>query len=196
VRVNAVVHSGGDSVSIGMILPPELAAQMGGGIGLRMDMAIPDSLTGFPAPNVDSIMEANQGDQPDVVNTGRTSTIAGITCQEWEVTPKVVSDSMPFGEKMQMCVTESVPALSAFTSLFEKYMPNMGVDFGEMKKLGRKWFGGRDVVAIRSVVGEIVVQLESSSNTAPDPSFFVLPDGLQPFPVEMLKAMIPATPGT
>lgn len=195
VRVNAVVHAGGDSASIGMILPPELAAQMGGGIGLRMDVAIPDSLTGFPTPNVDSLMEANQGEEPNVVNTGRMSTVGGISCEEWEVTPKSPSDSMPFGDKIQMCVAESIPALRAFTSLFEKYMPDMGVDFSELKKMGQKWFGGRDLVAVRTVMGEIVVQLESSSNTAPDASFFTLPEGLQPFPVEMLKAMIPATPG-
>ena len=195
VRLNAVVHSNGDSASIGIILPPELAAQMGGGIGLRMDVAIPDTVGAFQTPNMDSLMAVNQGEEPTVVNTGRTSTVGGVSCEEWEITPKTPSDSTPFGEKMQMCLTENVPALRAFTTLFEKYMPDFGVDFGELKEMGKKWFGGRDLVAVRSVIGEIVIQLESSSNTAPDASFFTLPDGLQPFPVEMLKAMIPATQG-
>ena len=109
--------------------------------------------------------------------------------------PETPSDSTPFGDKIQMCLTQSVPALRAFTTLFEKYLPEMGVDFSEMKEMGKKWFGGRDLVAVRTVMGEIVIQLESTSNTAPDASFFTLPDGLQPFPVEMLKAMIPATQG-
>jgi hypothetical protein len=199
VRFNAIVHADGDSASVGIILPPELAASMGGGIGLRIDAAIPDTIPGVNVPDMDSLMNANQGEEPKVVNTGQNSTVAGISCEEWEVSAMVPSDSAPFGDKIKLCLAESVPALRAFTSLFEKYMPDLGVDFGEMKQLGQKWFGGRDLVAIRTVMGEngeIVVQLESSSNAAPDASFFTLPDGLQPFPLEMLKAMIPATPGT
>lgn len=191
IRMQAVVHSGGDSASIGIILPPEIAAAMGGGIGMRLDVAIPDTLPGFPMPNLDSLMNAQQGDQPTVTNTGRTATVAGISCEEWEMTPKQ-SDSLPFSGKISMCLAESVPAMRAFTSLFERYMPSMGFDFSEMKEMGRKWFGGRELVAIRTVIGDnqdIVMQLESSTNKAPDASFFTLPDGLSPFPMEMIKGM-------
>lgn len=190
-RMQAVIHPGGDSVSVGVVLPPEIAASMGGGIGLRLDMAIPDTIRNPAMPDLDSLMATNQGQQPSVVNTGRRSTVAGIACEEWEVTPQQ-PDSMPLSGKMQMCLTDQVPALRAFTALFERYMPDLGVDFGEMKEMGRKWFGGRDLVAIRTVIGDnqdIVVQLESATSTAPDASFFVLPEGLQPFPIDMFKGM-------
>jgi hypothetical protein len=190
-RLQAVIHAGGDSASVGIVLPPDVAAQMGGGIGLRLDLAIPDTIRHSAMPNIDSIMAAEQGDEPEVVNTGRTSTVAGVTCEEWELTSQN-QDSIPFGGKIGMCLVEQLPALRAFTSLFEKYLPDLGVDFGEMKERGRKWFGGRDLVAIRTIMGDnqdMVVQLESSSGTAPDASFFVLPEGLQPFPLEALKNM-------
>jgi hypothetical protein len=86
---------------------------------------------------MDSLMNANQGEEPKVVNTGQKSTVAGISCEEWEVSAMVPSDSAPFGDKIKLCLAESVPALRAFTSLFEKYMPDLGVDFGEMKQLGK-----------------------------------------------------------
>ena len=191
VRLNAVVHANGDSASIGIIFPPELAAQMGGGIGLRVDMAIPDKFDGVPVPNIDSMMAANQGQEPTVTNTGRRSTIAGVSCEEWEVTPKVPADSTTFGGKMHLCVAESLPGMKAFNSLVEKYLPDVGIDFSEFKERGKKWFGGREMTPIRMVMGEaqeMVFQLESSTTTAPDASFFVLPEGLQPFPMEMIEA--------
>ena len=55
------------------------------------------------------------------------------------------------------------------------------------------------MTTIRMVMGtegEIVMQLESSTTTAPDASFFVLPDGLQPFPIEAFKSMMPTNSGT
>jgi hypothetical protein len=199
IRFNTVVHGGGDSVSIGIILPPEMAAMTGGGIGMRLDMAIPDKLEGFPVPNFDSLMAENQGEEPVVTNTGRTMMVAGVRCEEWDITPQQPADSIPFGGAMHLCVAENIPAVKAFTTVAEKYLPDMGFDFGKLKERGRKWFGGREMTAIRMVMGhdeEIVFQLESSSNTAPDPSFFTLPDGLEPFPIEMVKAMIPGSQGT
>jgi hypothetical protein len=197
-RLNAVVHANGDSASIGIILPPEIAAMAGGGIGFRYDVAIPDSIPGVPVPNVDSLMEAQQGDEPDVTNTGRTATVAGITCEEWTVTPKVKDATATTFDHVGICVTEDLPALRAFTTVFERHLPDLGFDFDEMKAMGRKWFGGRDIVAIRTVMGadrDIVIELVSSSTAAPDASFFTLPEGLQPFPMEMVKAMLPTNPG-
>lgn len=199
IRVNAIVHAGGDSASVGVILPPELAAMMGGGIGMRLDVPVPDKFDGLPVPNLDSIMEANQGEEPNVTNTGRTSTVAGVSCEEWEMTSRTPSDSTPFDDRVQLCLAENLPAMRAFTSLVEKYLPDLGVDFSEFKERGKKWFGGRELTAIRMVMGanqEMVLQLESSTSTAPDASFFTLPEGLQPFPIEMIKGMIPATRGT
>jgi hypothetical protein len=198
IRMNAVVHAGGDSASIGMIFPPELAAQMGGGIGMRIDVAIPDNFDALRVPDMDSLMEAGQGEEPTVTNTGRTSMVGGVQCEEWEMTPTTSTDSMPFGDKMLLCLAEDLPAMKAFNALVEKYLPDMGLDFDELKEQAKKYFGGREMVPVRMIFGtnqDMVLQLESSSNTAPDASFFTLPEGLQPFPVEMLKAMIPATPG-
>lgn len=192
IRVNAIVHAGGDSASVGIIFPPELAAQMGGGIGMRLDLPIPDKFDGLPVPNLDSLMEANEGEEPNIANTGRTSIVAGVSCEEWEMTPRVPADSTPFGGKFQLCVAENVPGMKAFTSAVEKYLPDIGIDFSEFRERGKKWFGGREMTAVRMVMGDnqdIVFQLESSTNTAPDASFFTLPDGLQPFPMEMVKGM-------
>jgi hypothetical protein len=58
IRINAVVHPGGDSVSVGMVFPPEMAAMTGGGIGFRIDTSIPDGVGKLPRADVDSIMEA------------------------------------------------------------------------------------------------------------------------------------------
>src|SRR5690606_9963148 len=162
IRVNAVVHPGGDSVSVGVVFPPELAAMTGGGIGFRMDLPIPDTVRNLPGPDVDSMMSA---ETPKVTNTGRTSIVAGINCEEWELTPAQPSDSTPFNGPMKLCLAESVPGLKAFSALAEQYLPDFGFDFSAMKEMGRKWFGDRDLIAIRTVMGaadDMVVQLESS----------------------------------
>lgn len=191
-RLQMVIDAEGSAVSLGVVLPPELAAQMGGAIGFRLDLPIPDSL---PLPvNIDSLMTANEDREPEVTNTGRGDVVAGIPCEIWTMTPP--ADSMPADSMtMTLCLAEPVPAMRAINDAVERHLPRFGVDLEEMKAAGRKYFGGRDLMPIRIEMafgtGRVVMQLESVSTDAPDGSLFTLPDGLEPFPLEMFQGMLP-----
>lgn len=189
-RIQATTSAGGDSVSIGVVLPPELAAMMGGGIGMRLDLAIPDSLD-LRGWDLDSLVEANQREQPKPINTGRTDTVAGIACEEWRIPTEPTAET-PNPVPAHLCLATSVPALSAFNTAVERQLPGFAGRFAQWKTAAREWFGGRDLVVVRSVIGEdepIVVQLESVSAAAPDPSFFTLPMGLNPLPLDFVKGI-------
>jgi hypothetical protein len=75
-----------------------------------------------------------------------------------------------------------------------KRVPRFGMDLEEMKAAGRKYFGGRDMMPVRVVVGtggeQFTFQLESISDAMPGPAIFTLPEGLEPFPLEVLEGMI------
>lgn len=192
-RLQAVTNVAGDSLSIGVVMPPELAAQMGGAIGFRIDMAIPDSFP-MPAMNVDSILEAaDEGEMPRVTDTGRTDTVAGIACELWTMEPPL--DSMPNDSTtITMCMAEPSPVMTAISDFMRERVPNFGFDLDEMKEAGKRFFGGRELVPVMVVMDlgnqEIVMRLMSISEAAPDASLFTLPDGLEPFPIEMFQGMI------
>src|SRR5690606_16782708 len=99
VRLVAVVPVSGDSFHVGVVMPPEIAAQMGGGMGFRIDGAIPDSIPmpgGFDSlmTEMDSITDAQREHLTDSwKDTGRRSTVGGSACEEWTMTvdPRVFS---------------------------------------------------------------------------------------------------------
>lgn len=194
-RFQAVVNAAGDSLSLGVVLPPDLAAQMGGSIGFRLDIAIPDSLP-LPVPtmNIDSLLEAaDEGVMPQVTNTGRTDTVAGVPCEIWTMQPAL--DSLPADSMaITMCLAEPSPVMTAINDLMRERVPSIGLDLDEMKEAGKRFFGGRELVPVMMVLDiggqDVVVRLMSVSAEAPDPSFFTLPEGLQPFPIEMFQGMM------
>lgn len=194
-RVQAVVNAAGDTLSIGIIVPPELGAQLGGTIGYRLDLPIPDSLAlptgGF---DLDSLLDAvDEGEQPRVTNTGRTDTVAGVACEIWTMQPPL--DSMPSDStEITMCLTEPTAAMNAINDLTQSRLPNFGFDLEEMKAAGARFFGGRELVPVLVVVGtgdqHVTFRLMAISDAAPDPSFFTLPAELEPFPLAMFQGML------
>ena len=193
-RFQVVTNAAGDSLAMGIVMPPDLAAQMGGGIGFRIDMAIPDSVpVPFAGMNMDSLMSAPEAETPSVINTGRTDTVAGLGCEIWTMSGP--TDSIPVDSvAITTCLAEPTPALTAISELMLKRLPKLGLDIEQMREMGRKYYGGRELVPIRMVLSigtmEFVMQLESLSETSPGQSFFTLPEGLQPFPIEMFTGMM------
>lgn len=194
-RAQLVFHSGSDSVTFAMILPPDLAAMTGGDVGFRIDAAIPDS--GFArSVNYDSLLQASRDDPENTaVNTGTVSTVAGIDCEEWLIGLPQVVDSVanPFSP-IRMCVAEEDGASRAVNDVWHRLMARFGVSEQFLRAGARTWFGDREMVAIRTVVGDdenFVLELESSE-AGTNPAYFTVPDGLTPFPADMLTGMIQA----
>ena len=189
-RVQAIFGANPDSMSIGVTMPPDIAAMMGGGLGFRIDMAIPDSM---PIPFDPDTIET--GPQPTYANTGATETVAGLACEVWTITPAPDSTGHQ-GEALEMCLAPQPPAFKAFKAAMGSRFEQLTSQFTKLAKdQPENPFEGRDLLAVRfRMTGEvdIVVELQSISDASPDPSFFLLPAELQPFPMEMFEGMMGA----
>ncbi len=189
-RLQVILPAGGDTVQLGLVLPPEIAGAMGVSLGYRFDLpldAIPD-----PTTFADSITAKveNGGDSTEFINTGARETVAGIACEVWRVT----SPRDTTGTEVAMCLAEPTPALRSMTEVMERRFPSLARLREKFADSARARFGGRDLLPIRIRVtgpSDMLVELQSISDTAPDASFFVLPAGLDPFPLEMFKGMLP-----
>jgi hypothetical protein len=197
-RIQVVTNAAGDSLAIGVVFPPEISAQMGGGIGYRLDFEVPDSFA-FPVLGLDSLLAAASEDDvdgPEAINTGQTDTVAGIPCEIW--TMATGDDSSPGLPMITMCLAESVPALTAINDLTKRLLPDFGFDLEELQTRSWNHFGGRELIPVRMMIGDdgeqFVFQLEQASSEAPDAAFFTLPEGLQPFPIEALQGMMGGMP--
>ena len=183
-RLHVIVPASGDSVHLGVVVPPELAAQLGGGVGWRLSIAIPDSLP-VPLLNPDSIINE---EMPRTEQTGTTDVVAGITCDNWLVHSK--PDSIGHvAPPATICIAESVPAFNNITAVIKRLVPDLVEGIDKWSGTNVRMFGGRDVSTLSLIFGDespLVVRLESLSETAPDPSFFAMPPGLEPLPPEML----------
>lgn len=207
VRFLAVLPVEGDSFHVGVVFPPELAAQLGGGIGWRVDGVIPDSLP-LPA-TFDSLMQAGNEEakadfKPEWKDTGRRSTAGGLPCEEWTMTvdPKDFPAADTTGPQepvvMQFCLAEKGGLMTAWTDWMKRRLPQLMTGYDQLHAEGLAQFGGRDMVPLRMELTAPVAmkfELVSQSDTAPDASFFKLPDGLEPFPMEMFGAMMPGQSG-
>ncbi len=191
VRLQMVMSSSDDTVHIGVVLPPEIAAMMGGGIGFRMDLPLPASLIEGMLP--DSMLavlasDSLQAKTQEFRNTGRTDKVAGLGCQIWTMTG--------FGgdkaDSLEMCLAPQPAALKAVSDAMQMRFASL---FSTLKKFGRDKanpFGTEDLMPVRfRMVGEsdMTFELMSVSNDAPAASFFELPAGLEPFPMEMLQGI-------
>ncbi|MEO8479939.1 MAG: DUF4412 domain-containing protein [Gemmatimonadota bacterium] len=191
VRLQMVMSSSDDTVHIGVVLPPEIAAMMGGGIGFRMDLPLPASLIEGMLP--DSMLavlasDSLQAKTQEFRNTGRTDKVAGLGCQIWTMTG--------FGgdkaDSLEMCLAPQPTALKAVSDAMQTRFASL---FSTLKKFGRDKanpFGTEDLMPVRfRMVGEsdMTFELMSVSNDAPAASFFELPAGLEPFPMEMLQGI-------
>lgn len=201
VRLVAVVPVSGDSFHVGVVMPPDIAAQMGGGMGFRVDGAIPDSIP-LPA-SFDSLLAAEQSAQaefkPQWKDTGRRATVGGQGCEEW--TMSIDPRDYPMADStdlepidIQMCLAEESGLMKAWTEWLKNRIPGLMANYEQLRLEGMAQFGGRTLVPIRmEMTAPLAMRFEliSQSNTAPDASFFRLPEGLEPFPMEMFRGMMP-----
>ncbi len=187
-RIQAVLNATGDSLAVGIVLPPELAAMMGSEIGFRLDLPL-DSLK-LPSGAADSLenrMADSVHHRPAA--TGEHDTVAGIGCEVWQ-TP---ADST--GEVVTMCMAEAPAPVKAATDVVKRHFPGFTSALERISKQQRELFAGRDMLPLRMTMTgpqEVTMQLLSVSDAAPDPSFFTLPVDLSPFPMEMVKGMMGA----
>ncbi len=189
VRFQAILNASGDTLSLGIVLPPALATAMGAtGVGYRLDLPL-DSLN-LPDGAADSLRERMaDSNRVHPVDTGERATVAGLPCEEW----RAVNDST--GGTFTMCMTDPPAALKAATDVMERHFPRFVTMMEKLSAEQRAEFGGRKLVPIRMVMQDdqrMTMELLSLSDAAPDPSFFTLPLDLQPFPMEMVKAMMGA----
>lgn len=191
-RIQTIYDAAADSVSVGIIVPPELAAMAGGGIGFRFDLAVPDPAE-LRAMLPDSLIEqaeaAGEEDRTRFENTGRTSVVAGVTCEEWLlIAPDAVADE----NRVELCLAEAPPAMQAIMDRFKEILPDEDNPFTVMLERGRERFGGRNLSAMRMTIGgssAMSMEVISMSDSSPGASFFELPIELQPFPLELFKGM-------
>lgn len=180
-RVVALWRNGIDSLHIGILLPPELSAMVGGGTGYRIDMqmpSVPDSLV----------------DGSDTTMTWtdlkRTATVAGVTCHEWQGVVK--ADTIDF------CVAPVTDAglkealgnvrdLPAFKALVGNATPST-----RNGKLGPE--GGLPIRMRSRGANGVRMELQQWVPGLPDASLFKMPDGLEPFPMEMLQGLTGTVP--
>jgi hypothetical protein len=183
-RLHVILPAAGDSVHLGVVMPPELAAQMGGGVGWRLSLAIPDSL---PIPILDPDSLLNE-ELPRTERVGTTDVVGGISCNNWLLYSKPDSNGVA-QPPATICVASTVPALKNIGSALERLLPQLMYGIEKWADSNRRMFGSSDVTLVSYSAGDdapMMVQLESASETAPDASFFVLPPGLEPLPPELL----------
>jgi hypothetical protein len=163
---------------MGVLLPPDLAAA-GGSIGMRMDG--PMSLMGSANAMLGGIMDSvgKTIGTPTYRSLGKTSTVAGINCEEWE--------TVAMADTTLTCVIPTPPALLAIQNQV-KTMSGMGAMMAQipgMAELEKSAYGGRAMTAIRTVNAKNGMRMELTNYApgAPDPAQMDLPAGLQPMPM-------------
>jgi hypothetical protein len=177
-EVRMIFTPGIDSVHMGVLLPPELAAA-GGGIGMRMDG--PMSMMGSTNALLGGIMDSigKTIGNPTYRSLGKTSTIAGISCEDWE--------TVAMADTTLSCVIPTPPALLAMQNQL-KTMTGIGAMMAQipgMADLEKSAYGGRAMTAIRTINTKRGMRLELTNYTpgAPDATQMDLPAGLQPMPM-------------
>ncbi|HET9064903.1 MAG TPA: hypothetical protein VFN22_03670 [Gemmatimonadales bacterium] len=191
VRLQVVMSGTDDTVHIGVVLPPEIAAMMGGGLGFRLDMPLPASLLEGMLP--DSMLavlasDSMQATTAEFHDTGRSDTVAGIDCHIWTL----AGLGMESADSLEMCVAPQPPALKAMSSAMRSRFASL---MSKLEQIGADKpspFGTKDQMAVRVRMqgdANFTLELVSMSNDAPAVTYFELPPGLEPFPMELLQGM-------
>jgi hypothetical protein len=177
-QIKMVFAAGTDSVHIGILLPPEVAAA-GGSIGMRMDG--PMSMIGSASSLRDGMMDSVSKvmGTPTYRSLGKTSTVAGISCEEWE--------TVAMGDTTSTCVIATPPAVQALQDQF-KTMTGVGAMMAQipgMAELEKAAYGGRAMTAIRTINTKRGMRMELTNYTPgpPDATQMDLPAGLQWMPM-------------
>ncbi len=187
VRAHLLTRRGSDSLTVGVVLPPQLGAMMGTDIGFELTIPLPDSL---PLPPTLDSLETNV--PAEYTNTGRTDTVAGVPCEIWTATTADPTATVEF------CVAEPQPIMTTTSQILGERFGSILARWKSLNPEQAYPFGGRDMVPLRTRItgtNEMTIELTGMSTETPPPTTFQLPAGLQPFPMEMLKAAT-AAPAT
>lgn len=183
-RVIGLLRENSDTMTVALILPPELAVMAGGGAGIRID--IPLSGIGEASPlNTDSLLKEDQNTKYE--NTGRTDQVAGRRCEIWHVTSPTAEGPAV------MCLAEA-PALAKRMYEFGSKAGPFGAAMAEFQEVSRKRFGGRDMLVVRMAYTDgndsFVIELVDLTEGRPDPGFFQIPEELQVIDMDLIQGLI------
>ena len=176
-HVKMIFAVGADSVHMGIMMPPELAASTGTS-GMRMDM--PMSMMGAGNPLLSGLMDSVSKAlvNPTYHSLGSTATVAGVRCAEWIMVSGI--------DTMRTCVIPTPPELTALQEKMNKMtgMKEMLAQLPGMADMQRKAYDGKAMTPIRAINGKAgtTMELESFFAGAPNPATFELPADLQPMP--------------
>lgn len=167
---------GGDSVHIGIVMPPALANGMP---GMRMDL--PVAMLGSSNPILGHVMDSVNNAMKDAVfrPLGTSATVAGFSCAEWEMVAGT--------DTTRTCVVPTSPALLALQARVRQMsgFDAMLAQFPGMAGVVRNAYGGTPMTAIRSSNARtgLVMELVSVVPEMPDKSVFELPADLKVMPL-------------
>lgn len=182
-RVLGVLNRSGDSLTMAVLLPQEIAMMMGGSPGIRMDL--PLSTMNGGAIDTDSLLREEQ--EAKYENTGRRDTVAGRSCELWNVT----SPTAP--RPMEMCVAEAHPVAKRMFDWSDKVGP-LSNAMTEIQEASRKRFGGRDMMVLRMRYSDgsdsFTMEMLDITEGEPDAGFFLIPEGLQVIGADLIQGMI------
>ena len=180
-RVVALWRNGVDSLHIGILLPPELSAMTGGGAGFRIDM---------PVPSVpDSLIDGSDTTMT-WTDLKRTAVVAGVTCHEWQGVAKADTVDFcvaPVTDAALEQALGNVRGLPAFRALVGNATPST-----RNGKLGPE--GGMPIRMVSRGPNAVRMELQQWIPGMPDASLFKMPEGLEPFPMEMLQGLTGTVP--
>jgi hypothetical protein len=192
-RVRVIFTFGGDTVHVGILSSPEMAAAAGGSVGSRIDIPVAmfDSTGPLLGKLMDSIgkkmIDSLGKTRPTYRSLGTSATVAGITCQEWEIV--VGTDTT------RTCVIPTPSGLVSIEDQFKTLTGRQRIMFqvSGMAELHKQAYGGQEMTAIRTVNARLGMRMELTSFTAgvPEASLMELPEGLKP----MAMPALPIKPG-
>jgi len=133
--------------------------------------------------------------QISVVNTGRTETVAGVSCQVYHVTGGATSES----HDSDVCVAQGVGFLSGVSGMLGG-MGSMsgGANAQAMTELGDALKGGRGVFKVTEIKGgqpTVMLVATKIDRTPPPASAFVPPPGATQIQMPAMPAGMGGMPG-
>ncbi len=185
-RLIGLFNEGSDSITVAIILPPELASMMGGAPGVRVDFPISE-MSASSKFDSDSLLHEEQNTRYE--NTGRTDMVAGRSCEIWHVTAPTAK------APLEMCLAEAPPLATRMYEFGSKAGPLSSI-MSEMQEASRKRFGGKDKLMVRMKYTEgddsFTIELVDLTDGKPDAGFFQVPEGLQVIGSDLIQGMIQA----
>ena len=191
-RIRMTFTLGTDTMHVGILLAPEMAAA-GGSAGSRLD--IPVSMLGAASPLLGSLMDSTArkmidslGKTPPVYHSlGTSATVAGMACEEWEAVRGT--------DTTRTCVIPTPRGLLALQEQFKTMtgLQNLMAQMPGLADMQKQAYGGREMTAIRTINVKMGIRMELTSFTpgVPDATQLALPDGLTLMPMPAL----PTKPG-